>query len=322
MRGAFILSGVLHASIILAALVSLPSLDTPSTPAINALPVELVTIEDETDLTVGQPDEEAVVEDAAPETVTQAEAPAEPETQPGAGEAPAERIATEEDAVDTSAVSAAPEPSAPPAPPEPEPVPEPEPAETPPETDVAALPEPDPEPTPPEPAAEPVRTPATVVPQPRPTPPRRPEPPARVEREAVEEFDADRISQLLNRTDPTGGGRGTATASLGAEAGRANAALTLSEQDALRAQMQRCWNPPIGVRGSGDLVVTIQLRLAPDGRVEEIVEIGAQGIGALYDVAADAARRAVLQCQPYTLPPQKYEAWKEVRVNFDPRELF
>jgi hypothetical protein len=143
-----------------------------------------------------------------------------------------------------------------------------------------------------------------------------------VEREVEEEFDADRISQLLNRTDPTGGGEGAATASLGAEAGRAAAALTLSEKDALRAQMQRCWSPPVGVRGSRDLVITVQFRLAPDGSVTDIVEVAAEGVGRLYDVAADAARRAVLQCQPYRLPPNKYEAWKEVRVNFDPRELF
>ena len=33
------------------------------------------------------------------------------------------------------------------------------------------------------------------------------------------------------------------------------------------------------------------------------------------------SRRAVLRCQPYQLPPEKYEAWREINVNFDPREL-
>lgn len=315
MRGAFVLSGVLHVSIILAAVITLPASELPSTPAVNALPVDLVTIAEETDLTLGEPEAEEVIEDAAPETV-EAEAPAEPEAQPGAAEEPAERTATEEDAVDSTEVSAAPEPSGEPDPPEPV-----EEAETPRETEVAALPEPEAEPEP-ETAPEPVAAPTPApVPSPRPAPPSRPER-ARVEREAEEEFDADRISQLLNRTDPTGGGRGAADASLGADAGRSAAALTLSEQDALRAQMQRCWSPPVGVRGSGELVITVQFRLAPDGSVTDIVEVAAQGIGPLYDVAADAARRAVLQCQPYVLPPNKYEAWKEVRVNFDPRELF
>ena len=66
----------------------------------------------------------------------------------------------------------------------------------------------------------------------------------------------------------------------------------------------------------------MQIRLTPDGGVESITEIGAVGVGPLYDVAADAARRAVIQCQPYKLPPQKYEVWKDVQVTFDPRELF
>jgi membrane protein involved in colicin uptake len=317
MRAAFGLSFLLHVSIIVAALVSLPEPETMSTPSVNALPVELVTIAEETDLTVGRPEESEVVEDPAPRTV-EAEAPPEPETAPGATDEPAERIATEEEAVDSPEVASAPEPS---AREEPEPV-EPEEPDTPQETEVAALPEAETAEAPAEPAeTETPPPPATVVPRARPTPPPRRER-ARVEREAPEEFDADNISQLINRNAPTGGGEGAAVASLGTEAGRLEAALTLSEQDSLRAQMQRCWSPPVGVLGSDELVITVRIRLAPDGTVDTIEQIGAEGLGALYDVAADAARRAVLQCQPYRLPPNKYEAWKEVQVNFDPRELF
>ena len=341
-RGAFILSSLLHGSIVLAAVVTLPKPDAPSTPPISALPVDLVTVADETDVTQGSTDAAEVLEEAAPKTVADAEAPAEPETQPGAADAPADRITTRSDPADTPSESAAPERADAPEPAEPvaddvapqAPAPDAEPA--PPESasetpaqEVAAEPirqsataetaQQDASPAPERPA-EPARSPA-AVPAPRPTPPR-PTETARVERETVETFDAESISQLINRDDASGGGQGRATASLGSDQGRAEARLTLSEQDYLRAQMQRCWSPPVGVRGSGDLIITVQFKLAPDGAVTEIVEVAAQGVGRLYDVAADSARRAVLSCQPYNLPPEKYAAWKEVRVNFDPRELF
>jgi hypothetical protein len=161
-----------------------------------------------------------------------------------------------------------------------------------------------------------------VVPRARPAPPPRRTQTVRVERQATDAFDADRVSQLINRTDPTGGGDGAAEGSLGAETGRAAAALTLSEKDALRAQMQRCWRPPVGLQDGRELVITVEVRFRPDGTVDTIEQVGAQGVGRIYDVAADAARRAVLSCQPYSLPPQKYDAWKHVQVNFDPRELF
>ncbi|MCF3933496.1 cell envelope biogenesis protein TolA [Acuticoccus sp. M5D2P5] len=319
MRAALIVSAVLHLAILAAAIFSLPAAETYATPSVNALPVEIVTIADETDLTVGNPEETEVVEDAGPETV-EAEEPPAPEEQPGATDTPAERIATDENAIDTTAVSAAPEPAGEPEPVqetvEAEPEPEPQPEQT-----VAALPEPEPEPTP-EPAEEPAPTPETVVPSRKPTPPPRRTQQARVQRETQETFDADRLSQLINRTAPSGGGSGASQASVGTESGRQEASLTLSEKDALRAQMQRCWNPPIGLAGGQDIIIQVQIGLMPDGSVESIDQIGAQGVGSLYDVAADAARRAVLQCQPYRLPPEKYEVWKDVQVSFDPRELF
>jgi hypothetical protein len=30
----------------------------------------------------------------------------------------------------------------------------------------------------------------------------------------------------------------------------------------------------------------------------------------------------VLGCQNYTMPPEKYESWRDVILNFDPRHMF
>ena len=37
--------------------------------------------------------------------------------------------------------------------------------------------------------------------------------------------------------------------------------------------------------------------------------------------APESALRAVRQCAPYNLPAEKYDAWKQVKVTFDPREM-
>lgn len=334
MRAAFIVSALMHLAILLAAVISLPDSEGFATAPVSALPVELVTIAEETDLTVGDVREAEVVEDAA-ETTVETEIAPEPETQPGATGQEADTVATDADARVNADESASPEPAA-----EPEPQPEVAEAEEPPqapppqeaaaeapaeptpepaEQDLAAL-EPAPAPEPEVEAPPAPRVPETVVPQRKPTPPPRRTASRQVPDQA-DAFDAQRLSQLINRADPSGGGAGAARASLGAADGRAAAGLTLSEMDALRAQMQRCWNPPIGLAGGDTLIVKVQIRLLPDGGVETITDVGG-GIGALYDVAVDAAKRAVIQCQPYGLPPEKYETWKDVQVTFDPRELF
>ena len=38
--------------------------------------------------------------------------------------------------------------------------------------------------------------------------------------------------------------------------------------------------------------------------------------------AATNERRAVSRCAPYNLPAEKYDAWADVIVNFDPSEMF
>ncbi len=340
MRTALIVSAVLHFTILAAAIIQFGSTKSFSTPAVVALPVELVTIAEETDLTIGEVDAKDVVANAAPETV-EAPEPPQPDEAPGATGEADESIATDENARANAPESSAPAPEAEPTPsetevaePEPETAPTPPPPapqaepeaapEVPTETEVAAIdpqeatpPAAEPEPTPPAP------TPQTVVPSRKPPPPprraKKPEPPKQATQDA---FNADRLSQLINRTDPTGGGSGSSNASLGSTDGRSAAQLTLSEMDALRSQMQRCWTPPIGLANAQALVVTVQIRLSIDGSVESIERVGAQSPDPLFEVAADAARRAVLQCQPYRLPSAKYESWKDVQVNFDPRDLF
>lgn len=138
-------------------------------------------------------------------------------------------------------------------------------------------------------------------------------------------FDADEVAALLNKEKASGGGakRSTQTASLGGDKSTGGSKLTQSEMDALRGQVQRCWNIPAGAADAGNLRVSVKFKLDRTGAIEgspEIVRGG--GSAGVERAAAEAARRAVSRCAPYTLPAEKYEAWADVIVNFDPSEMF
>ncbi|WP_453962661.1 cell envelope biogenesis protein TolA [Amorphus suaedae] len=289
---------------------------------IEMFPVELVTIGEVTDISKGaptapvepepKPDLETVEAkteaDTAGETKTAADKPAEREN-PSKAESAAPL---------PSEQAAAPAEEA--AEPEAEAQPEPTPA---PQQEAEAQPEPEPTPEPQQQAeAEPTPT-TNVVPRARPTPPpKRPQPTQSASAQTNESFDADRISALLNKVEPSGGGSGSSRASAGIRSGGTNAAMTMTELDALRAQIQRCWNPPVGAQGAEDLVVTVQMQLNENGTVSGSPEVINSGSNPFFQAAADSARRAVLRCQPYNLPLEKYDTWREVRVTFDPRDLF
>ncbi len=104
-----------------------------------------------------------------------------------------------------------------------------------------------------------------------------------------------------------------------------NAGLSLSEEDALKAQIFGCWSIPLGLPYNENLLVRIKLQLNPDGTVSqsEILDharMNKPGQG-FYKVLAESALRAVKLCQPLRVPSTGYERWKELQLNFDAREM-
>ena len=104
-----------------------------------------------------------------------------------------------------------------------------------------------------------------------------------------------------------------------------NTGLTLSEEDALKAQIFGCWSIPLGLPYNENLLVRVKLKLKPDGTVSktEILDharMNKPGQG-FYKVLAESALRAVKLCQPLRVPTSGYERWKELQLNFDAREM-
>ncbi len=118
------------------------------------------------------------------------------------------------------------------------------------------------------------------------------------------EFDADEVAALLNKEKASGGGakRSTETAFARRRQDDATARkLSQSEMDALRGQVQRCWNIPAGAADAGDLTRLGQVQArSPGGWLEGAPEIiNGGGSGRRRRAAAEAARRAVSRCAPY-----------------------
>jgi TPR repeat protein len=85
----------------------------------------------------------------------------------------------------------------------------------------------------------------------------------------------------------------------------------------LRKQLYGCWNRPAGVSGAGADAPSaiVRFKLKQDGSLAgEPVVVGSHADPS--QAVAKTALAAVKRCQPLRLPPNLYEFWKEVEINF------
>jgi len=101
--------------------------------------------------------------------------------------------------------------------------------------------------------------------------------------------------------------------------------LSLSEEDALRAQIFGCWSVPLGLPYNENLLVRIKLNLKKDGTIMKSEILDHERMNKpdqkFYKVLAESALRAVRLCQPLKVPPTGYEKWKDIQLNFNPTEM-
>lgn len=329
MRAGLIASVAGHAAILLWGLIAFPDPEAFDAPPVDSLPVELVPPSEFTKLRLGEKTETEIRDVAAvqPTDAAPVDAP-QPEDKPG------------------KSVVEQPKPPAPTPSPEPEPAPEPEPTPAPEpekqaEPEPSAAPEAAPEPAPaeqaekapeaqpdPEPTPEPEKNeevaapiPPNVTPRQKPTPPRPRQ--TQTAEKKQDDFSTNEIAALLNKVEPSGGSTSTTQdpASLGSRRGAENVQLSQSELDALRGQISACWSPPVGAVGADSLAVRLQFSMTQDGRVSGAPQVLNSSSNPAFRAAASSAVRAVMRCAPYNLPVEKYDAWRDVIINFDPKEL-
>ena len=101
--------------------------------------------------------------------------------------------------------------------------------------------------------------------------------------------------------------------------------LTLSQEDALRAQIFGCWSIPLGLPYDDNLLVRIKLKLKKDGTIMKSEILDHERMNRpdqkFYKILAESALRAVRLCQPLKVPTTGYEKWKDLQLNFNPTEM-
>ena len=101
--------------------------------------------------------------------------------------------------------------------------------------------------------------------------------------------------------------------------------LSISVIDAVRRHFEKCWNIPSGAREVGDLATEIRVRFNKDGNVIDarIVNISRMKRDKFFRTAAESALRAVLnpRCKNAPLPENKFDKWKNLTLNFDPKSI-
>ena len=314
------LSATLHLGLAALILFGLPNLFRKPPPEETPIAVELVTIAPDTRATHPNPYRPKPEAKPEPPVATPAPKPEpKPEPPPAAAEPPPS--------------AAAPPPPAPPQPAQPEAKPTPPP---PPPKPVEAQAPPPPPQRPPEPKPKPEPQQVRHAP---PAPADKANPAAfaklmkNLEDKRPEPAQFDSLLKNLTRQQiaevedtPPERPRAAATAPPSSQprAPLGNQ-LTASEKDMIIQQIERCWVVPAGARDARDLDIEIKAVVNPDGTVRQaaIVDTGRYAADPFFRAAADSAKRAVLnpQCSPLRVPPDKYEAWHNLDLFFNPKDL-
>lgn len=193
---------------------------------------------------------------------------------------------------------------------------------------------------PPIPEPEPVisPTPPQAKPKPKPKAEKKPEPPKKNEpkpaekkpEEPEDELDLDAILKAVKDTaqkqEPAPASEASDATSKSDSAYIDSLPLTMSERDAIRNQIAKCWSPPIGAKDAHNLAAELRVTYEQDGSLINVYLSKTQQAryhsDPFFRSAVDSAMRAVRACQPLeNMPPDKYQRWKDVELTFDPRDL-
>ena len=102
--------------------------------------------------------------------------------------------------------------------------------------------------------------------------------------------------------------------------------LTITEEQALQAQIFTCWSVPLGLPfNPDDMLVRIKLSLKPDGSIEDMelldhIKMNTPGKES-FRTLADSVRRAIQICNPLRVPASGYERWKKIIFNFNASDM-
>jgi colicin import membrane protein len=148
------------------------------------------------------------------------------------------------------------------------------------------------------------------------------------------EFDANKIAALINKTPDKGAPLPASEPTeptkhkgptLGAPEGR-DRQLSASEMAILGQIIRACVQPKWTILGGGEQAqqteVKMRLRFHPDGRLAAPPQVTNMQSSPYFLAVSDSAVRAVQACEPFSLPSDKYDFWKDMILTFRPTDMF
>ena len=91
----------------------------------------------------------------------------------------------------------------------------------------------------------------------------------------------------------------------------------------IQQHVSKCWQPPLGAAGNDTLKVDIFVSVDERGNVKraEIEDKLRFNLDSYFKASAIAAKRAIVECSPLPIPPEKFDQLKEFTFSFDPAFL-
>jgi hypothetical protein len=99
------------------------------------------------------------------------------------------------------------------------------------------------------------------------------------------------------------------------------AVVTASEVEGVRQKIRPCWNSFGGAKDAPIVTLVVQMNQNGTPVEADFRDPGRMG-DPVYRAAAESAKRAILnpRCQPWPLSQEKYNSWRVITFNFDPRD--
>jgi hypothetical protein len=85
----------------------------------------------------------------------------------------------------------------------------------------------------------------------------------------------------------------------------------------LMKRLTKCWVAPAAARKQ-NLYVTVQFRLNADGTLYSLPKVLNSSENSVFISLKGSVVKAVVDCQPYKLPADKYELWRDNTIKFVP----
>ena len=89
----------------------------------------------------------------------------------------------------------------------------------------------------------------------------------------------------------------------------------------IQQHVSQCWQPPLGAAGNDTLIVDIFVSVDRTGEVlKAVIEDKLRfNLDSYFKASAIAAQRAIVDCSPLPIPPEKYDQLKEFTFAFNPQ---